>query len=70
MQEYLLPIPFIVLGGIIIWIMIFLGTYPHFPKMDKLKRIKLSVVNATIMAVVLMVIVFIAWVLLAKEILK
>ena len=70
MQEYLLPIPFIILGGIIIWIMIFLGTYPHFPKMEKRKRIEFSVTSATIMAVTLMVILSIAMYFLMKMILK
>jgi len=70
MQEYLLPIPFIILAGIIIWIMIFLGTYPHFPKMEKRKRIELSVTSAIIMAVTLMVILSIAMYFLMKMILK
>jgi len=70
MKEYLLPIPFIILGGIIIWIMIFLGTYPHFQKMEERKRIELSVTNATIMAVTLMVILSIAMYFLIKMILK
>jgi len=70
MQEYLLPIPFIIFGGIIIWIMIFLGTYPHFPKMEKQKRIELSFTSATIMAVTLMVILSIAMYFLMKMILK
>jgi uncharacterized membrane protein YidH (DUF202 family) len=70
MQEYLLPIPFIILGGIIMWVMIFLGTYPHFPKMDKRKRIEYSITNSTIMAVVLMGILLIAMYLLMKMILK
>ena len=70
MQEYLIPIPAMILGGIIIWIMIFLGTYPHFPKMDKLKRIEFSVTSATIMAIALMIILFIAINWLMKIILK
>jgi len=70
MQEYLLPIPFIVLGGIIIWIMIFLGTYPHFPKMEKQKRLELSITNATIMSVMLMIILIIAMYFLMRMIIK
>jgi len=59
MQEYLFPIPFAVFGGIVIWIMIFLGTYPHFPRMEKQKRILFSITSATIAAVMLMAILFI-----------
>jgi cytochrome b subunit of formate dehydrogenase len=70
MQEYLLPIPVIIFGGIVIWIMIFLGTYPHFPKMDKQKRIELSVTSATIMAIAFMIMVYIAMILLIEGILK
>jgi uncharacterized membrane protein YidH (DUF202 family) len=70
MQEYLLPIPFIIFGGIIIWVMVFLGTYMHFPKMDRRKRIEFSVTSATIMAVAFMVILLIAMNLLIKGIIK
>jgi len=68
MQEYLFPIPFAVFSGIVIWIMIFLGTYRHFPKMDKRERIEFSITSATIMAVVLMGVLFFAMLLFMKEI--
>ncbi len=70
MEEYLLPIPLMVIGGIVIWIMTFLGTYPHFPKMEKKKRIALSVTSATVMAVALMITLVIAMYFLMKMVLK
>jgi len=70
MQEYLLPISLVILGGIIIWVMTFLGTYPHFPKMEHRKRVEFSVRSATIMAIVLMGILLIAIYLLIKIMLK
>jgi hypothetical protein len=39
--------------------MIFLGTYPHFPRMEKQKRILFSITSATIAALMLMAILFI-----------
>jgi Na+-driven multidrug efflux pump len=70
MQDYLISIPFILFGGIAIWVMVFLGTYHHFPRMDKQKRIEFSATSATIMALVLMGILTMAIFLFMKEILK
>ncbi len=70
MQDYLLMLPFIALGGIVIWIMVFLGTYPHFPRMEKAKRLTHSIASATVMAVVIMVILFISLYLLDNILLR
>ena len=70
MKEYLFSIPFVIFGGIIIWIMIFLGTYPHFPRMEKQKRIEYSVKSATVMALAFIVLSLIAMYLLVSMIIK
>ncbi|NOZ80627.1 MAG: hypothetical protein GXP63_03045 [DPANN group archaeon] len=58
-QAYLIEMAFGVIGGTIIGIMTFLQTYLHFPKMERQKRIALSVKNATIMGVAMTAIVVI-----------
>ncbi len=70
MQEYLFLIPFVVLGSTIIWMMVFLGTYPHFPRMEKQKRIALSAKNATVMTAVLMLIIVITLYILARVLIR
>jgi len=70
MREYLLPMSFAILGGIIVWVMVFLGTYQHFPKIDKRKRMEFSVTSATIMAIAFIGISLIAVYLLMKIVLK
>ncbi len=70
MQDYLLMLPFIILGGIVIWIMVFLGTYPHFPRMEKAKRLRHSITSATVMALMIMAILFVALYLLDSILLK
>jgi len=53
------------LFGIFLWLIIFLNTYRHFPKMEKSKRINLSVLNATIPTVtILALILFVLWIVL------
>ncbi len=60
MYDYLATIPVVAVFGIIAWTMIFLETYMHFPKMDKRERIKMGVVNATIIVLVLMAVVYLS----------
>jgi hypothetical protein len=69
-QEFLVAMPFILFGGITIWVMIFLETYLHFSKMHKHDRIKMSVTNATILALLLMVIFSLFVVFVINQVMK
>jgi len=72
MQEQLILLftILILFGGSIVWLMVFLATYPHFPRMEKHKRIMLTFTNATSLAVLFMAILVIAVYLLAKMVMK
>ena len=72
MQEQLILLftILILFGGSIVWLMVFLATYPHFPRMETHKRIMLAVENATSLAVLLMAILVVAAYLLAKMVMK
>jgi len=54
-----ISIPIMVVFGVIGWVMIFLETYRHFPKMDAGKRMALSLTNATAMTVMFVVLVYV-----------
>ena len=69
-QQYLLVLPIFVVFGIPAWVMFFLQTYRHFPKMEPAKRLSMSIVNATILTAVLLGVVFIAWLFAATQITK
>jgi hypothetical protein len=60
MYDYLAMIPVVAVFGIIGWIMIFLETYMHFPKLDKRERIKMGAVNATVLVLILIVVVYLS----------
>jgi len=60
MYDYLAMIPVVAVFGIIGWIMIFLETYMHFPKMDKRERIKMGVINATVIVLILIAVVYLS----------
>ena len=49
------------LFGLLGWLMVFLETYRHFPKMDSDERFRLSFTNATVMTGMVLVIVYIAF---------
>lgn len=51
-------LPIAVIFGIIEWIIVFLETYRHFPKMERQKRIRNSVYDATIMSVIMTAIIY------------
>jgi len=51
-------VPIATMFGIIEWVIIFLESYRHFPEMEKQKRIKNSVYNATIMTIVMTAIIY------------
>jgi uncharacterized membrane protein len=51
----IMSIPFFVA----LWLMIFLNTYRHFPKMEPKERMKLSIVNATYPILFLMLIIYV-----------
>jgi len=55
-----ISIPIMVVFGVIGWVMIFLETYRHFPKMDAEKRMALSLTNATVMTVMFVVLVYVS----------
>jgi len=52
-------IPMMVLFGVIGWIMVFIETYRHFPKMDSRQRIALSISNATGMIIIFIIIAYV-----------
>jgi len=62
----MIALPLMAIFGSLLWIMIFLQTYRHFPKMDKSQRISLSVSSATIATVAVMAIVYVFMYLLLK----
>jgi len=60
MYHYFATVPVVAVFGIIGWIMIFLETYMHFPRIDKKERIKMSAVNATVIVLVLIAVVYLS----------
>jgi len=46
-QVFEMAIPIFAVFGIAHWLMIFMETYRHFPKMDGLERWKFSLINST-----------------------
>jgi uncharacterized membrane protein YidH (DUF202 family) len=62
----MIALPLMAIFGSLLWIMIFLQTYRHFPKMDKHQRISMSVSSATIATVAVMAIVYVFMYLLLK----
>ena len=42
-----MSLPVIAIFGVVLWLMIFMETYRHFPKMDGQKRLEYSIINAT-----------------------
>ena len=70
MQKYLFPVPFAILGGVAVWIIVFLKTYSNFTKMEQQKRIMFSITSAGIIAIILILLVVIVMYFLMKIILK
>jgi uncharacterized membrane protein len=60
MYDYLATVPLVAVFGIIGWTMVFLETYMHFPKMDKRERIKMGAINATVLVLILIVVVYLS----------
>ena len=56
----LITLPISAFFGIAFWLMIFLSTYKQFPKMNPEERLWLCIVNATVLTVMLMSIVYLA----------
>lgn len=71
LQQYtvLFILPSLVFG-IPFWIMIFIATYVHFPKMDKANRLEMSISSATILTIVMLLISYLFLVALFEFILK
>ncbi|MEM2131168.1 MAG: hypothetical protein QXM96_02940 [Candidatus Woesearchaeota archaeon] len=59
-MQNLIEFPFMIFAGIIVFMVVFLETYRHFPKMEKQKRIEYSLVLATTMALAIMLILYFA----------
>lgn len=49
---------FTIIFGIMIWIYVFLQTYIHFPKMEKSKRLRMSIEQATLLSFSIIAIAF------------
>jgi len=56
--------------GIPFWIMIFIATYVPSPRMEKADRLKMSISNATILTLLMLLISYLFLVLLFEYILK
>jgi len=54
----LIILPIVAVFGITLWIMIFLNTYRHFPKMNPEERIRMCIENATIITLILIGIIY------------
>ena len=70
MKENLIMIPFLVLGGMVAGVIVFLETYRHFPRMDKEKLLKLSIINAVIMALIIITINYLIIILIINKVLR
>jgi hypothetical protein len=63
----LITLPITAVFGIVFWIMIFLNTYRHFPKMNPEERLWMCIINSTLMTLILMGIVYLfLWFILQK----
>jgi len=54
----LITLPVVAVFGIAFWLMIFLNTYRHFPKMNPEERLRKSIVDATAITILLIGIVY------------
>ncbi|MEM4638079.1 MAG: hypothetical protein QXK76_03615 [Candidatus Woesearchaeota archaeon] len=52
-----------IIFGVLFWLQIYMETYRHFPKMEKKKRIIMSIISATIATAILLtgVILLMIW---------
>jgi len=63
----IITLPIAIGFGIPFWLMIFLNTYRHFPKMNKENMIWMSIVNATVLTLILIGLVYLAlWFILGN----
>ena len=69
-DELIAALPIALLFTAILWIMVFIETYMHFPKMDPKQRLGMSLFNASVLSVFLLVFVFIALYLVLRYMLK
>jgi len=54
----LITLPIVAVFGIAFWLMIFLNTYRHFPKMNPEERLWKCIVDATTITIILIGIVY------------
>lgn len=60
-------VPMVLIFAALFGLMIFLGTYIHFPKMEERKRIILSLKNAIYIIIMLIVLLYMFLILLFKS---
>jgi len=59
-STFLLGLPALLFFGSVFWLIIYLQTYRHFPKMEQRMRVRKSIIDATIMTLSLLAVVFVA----------
>jgi len=63
----LISLPIILTFGTALWLMVFLNTYRHFPKMNPTERLWLCIENATFLTLILIGIIYLfLWFVLSK----
>jgi hypothetical protein len=58
--QYFQSLPVALLFCAILWVMVFLETYGHFPKMERGQRLGMSAANATALSLALLALVVIS----------
>ena len=62
-----ITLPITIGFGLIFWLMIFLNTYRHFPKMNPTERLWMCIESATMITLILMGVVYLfLWFILQK----
>jgi len=64
---YVSILPLFIAFGIPLWIIVYLQTYRHFPKMEPSRRVWSSITNATLVAGSVILITYLAWILLERS---
>jgi hypothetical protein len=61
----LITLPIVAVFGTALWVMIFLNTYRHFPKMNPTERLWMCIESATMITLILIGIVYLfLWLIL------
>jgi hypothetical protein len=67
-DELIVVSPIVLCFAAILWAMVFLNTYCHFPKMDERQRLTMSLSSATILTLVLVAAVYAALYLILEKV--